>query len=132
MGTLPFVSRHFGYWKDVKLKRAELGSEGDFSQVVPGNFMCIPVRLMSEDPAMYLKRLRTTRQIMFSYRPFISQVSRVCFLECSFHVSDTEHCLGQAGHWSDRVVSGLPQGPLTSVWLQCSPLLFLFVLHCTA
>ena len=39
---------------------------------------------MSENPAIYLKRLRMTRQIMFSYRPFISQMSTVCFLELSF------------------------------------------------
>lgn len=91
--------------------------------------MCIPMRLMSENPAIYLKRLRMTRQIMFSYRSFISQMSTVCFLELSFYVSDTERCLGQTGH---RVVSGLLQQALTFVWLPRSPLLFLFILHGTA
>jgi len=129
VGTIPFVSRNFSYQKNVKFKRAELGSQVDFSQVVPGNFICIPGRLMSENPAIYLKRLRMTRQIMFSCRPFISRVSTVCFLELSFYVVDTECCLGCAGHWSDRVVSGLPQQALSSVWLLYSPLLFLFSLH---
>lgn len=55
---MPFVSRHFSYWKHVKFKRAELRSQVDFSQVVLGNFICILVRLMSENPAMYFKRLR--------------------------------------------------------------------------
>lgn len=116
----------------MKFKRADLGSQVDFSQVVPGNFICIPVRLMSENPAIHLKRCRMTRQIMFSYKPFISQMSTVCFLELFFYVSDTKHCLGQTVCQSDQMVSGLLQQTLISVCLSCSPLLFFFSLHGTA
>lgn len=112
---MPFVSRHFSYWKNVKFKRADLGSHVDFSQVVPGNFICIPVILMSENPAIRLKRFRMTRQIIFSYKPFTSQMSTACFLELFSYVSDTEHCLGQTVLQSDRVVSGLLQQMVFSV-----------------
>lgn len=108
-GLEPFVSSPFSCWKHVDYKRAELGSQVDFPQVVLGYFICIPVRFMCENPAIYLERLRMTRQIMFSYRLFISQMSTLCFLELSFYVSDTELCLGQTGHWSGRVVPGLLQ-----------------------
>lgn len=116
VGTIPFVSRCFSYWKHVKFKTAELGSQVDFSQVALGNFVCIPVRLMSENPAIYFKRLRMTGQIMFSYHPFVSQMSTVCFLEFFLYVFDMEHCLWQMGHQSDQAISGLPQQELSSVW----------------
>lgn len=108
-GLEPFVSSPFSCWKHVEFKRAELGSQVDFPQVVLGYFICIPVRLMCENSAIYLERLRLTRQIMFSYRPFISQMSTVCFLELSFYVLDTELCLRQTGQWSGWVISGLLQ-----------------------
>lgn len=50
-----------------------------------------------------------TRQIMFSYRLFISQMSTICFLELSFYVLDAEHHLGETGHWPGGVVPGLMQ-----------------------
>lgn len=46
-----------------------------------------------------------TRQIMFSYRLFISQMSTICFLELSFYVLDAEHHLDETG----GVVPGLMQ-----------------------
>lgn len=74
---------------------------------MPGNLICIPIRLMNENPAVYLRRLRMTRQIMFSYRLFISQMSTICFLELSFYVLDAEHHLGETGHWPGGVVDAL-------------------------
>lgn len=120
VGTIPFVSRYFSYRKHVKLKRVELGSQVDFSQVVLGNFICIPVRLISENPAIYFKRLSMAGQIMFSYHPFVSQMFTVCFLEFSLYVFDIKHSLWQVGHRSDWVISGLPQQELSSVWQLCS------------
>lgn len=69
MGT--FVSRYFSYWRHVKFKRVDLSLQVDFSQVVLGNFICISLRLMSENPAIYFKRLRMTGQIMFLYCSFV-------------------------------------------------------------
>lgn len=131
VGTIPFVSRYFSYWKHVKFKGVELSLQVDFSQVVLGNFICISVRLMSENPATYFKRLRMTEQIMFSHCPFVSQMFTVCFLEFSLYVFDTEHCLWQMGYWSDRDISGLPQQELSCL-AAVFILLFHFGLHSTA
>lgn len=38
----------------MKFKRAEVGSQIDFSQVVLGNFISTQIRLMSNNPAIYL------------------------------------------------------------------------------
>lgn len=101
----------------MKSKRAELSLQVDISQVVSGSFICSPIRLMSENPAIYLKRLRMTRQLMLSYRPFTSQMSTICFLKLSFGVSDTEDCLRETGHQAGRMVLGLSQQAVTSGWL---------------
>lgn len=85
----------------MKFKIAQLGSQVDFSQVLLGNFKCTPIRTMSDSPPIYIKILRVTKQIMFSYRPFISQMS---FFGLSFYISDTEHHLRQTEHRSDWVV----------------------------
>lgn len=87
---------------------------------------------MSENPAIYLKRLRMTGQIMFSYRPFVSQMFTVCFLEFSLYVFDMGHCLWQMEHQSDRDVSGLPQQELFFCLAAVFILLFLLGLHSTA
>lgn len=38
----------------MKFKRAEVGSQIDFSQVGLGNFISTQIRLMSNNPAIYL------------------------------------------------------------------------------
>lgn len=82
----------------MKFKRTELRSQVNFSQVVLGNFICIPVRLMSENPAMYFKRLRMTRQIVVFTGPLFHRCLQFAFLNFLFYVLDTEHCLGQTEH----------------------------------
>lgn len=104
----------------MKFKRAESSSRADFSQAVLHNFMCIPLRLMGKNPAIYFKRLRMTGQIILSYRPFVSQMFTVCFLKFSLYVFDMGHHLWQMEHRPDRDISGLPQQELSSVWWLCS------------
>lgn len=72
---------------------------------------------MSENPAIYLKSFRMTKHFMLSCRTFTSQMSTICFLKLSFDVSDTELCLREPGHQAGRMVLGLSQQAVQSVWL---------------